>query len=263
MGGAPAHGAERRRMAGRRPAARAARARVCRGARTWRRQAGAVVVGGHTITDPEPKYGMVAFGLADADRLVRNSTAAPGDAAGPDKAARHRNDLDGDQAGERDRRAGGGRGATMTTLNAARPPRRWSRRAPTRPPTSRGSVCSATCARCSRPSGVAARVDAALVPLLPGALDLAQRGVVPGGTRRNHAFARRHDRLGGADPARAARAGRRADLGRALDRDPSPRRARRRARARAGVAHAAIGEVVAGDPGHIAVDGRLAADQPE
>ena len=37
-------------------------------------------------------------------------------------------------------------------------------------------------------SGASARVDATAVPMLPGALDLAQRGVVSGGTGRNHAW---------------------------------------------------------------------------
>ena len=36
------------------------------------------MLGGHTITDPEPKYGMVALGLADPERIVRNSTVPPG-----------------------------------------------------------------------------------------------------------------------------------------------------------------------------------------
>ena len=41
-------------------------------------KAGAAVLGGHTITDPEPKYGMVALGLAEPERIVRNSTVPPG-----------------------------------------------------------------------------------------------------------------------------------------------------------------------------------------
>ena len=41
-------------------------------------KAGVAVLGGHTITDPEPKYGMVALGLTDPERIVRNSTVPPG-----------------------------------------------------------------------------------------------------------------------------------------------------------------------------------------
>ena len=49
---------------------------VLRGGQAVAEEAGAVVLGGHTITDPEPKYGMVAIGYVDPQRVVRNSTAA-------------------------------------------------------------------------------------------------------------------------------------------------------------------------------------------
>jgi selenide, water dikinase len=42
-------------------------------------QAGAAVVGGHSIDDPEPKYGMAVTGTVHPDRIVRNSTGRPGD----------------------------------------------------------------------------------------------------------------------------------------------------------------------------------------
>jgi selenide,water dikinase len=41
--------------------------------------AGAVVVGGHTIEDAEPKYGMAVFGTVHPGRIVRNVGALPGD----------------------------------------------------------------------------------------------------------------------------------------------------------------------------------------
>jgi selenide,water dikinase len=41
--------------------------------------AGAITVGGHTIDDPEPKYGLSVLGVADPEKVVRNSTARPGD----------------------------------------------------------------------------------------------------------------------------------------------------------------------------------------
>jgi len=37
------------------------------------------VLGGHSITDPEPKYGMVVLGFVDPRRMLRNSTAVAGD----------------------------------------------------------------------------------------------------------------------------------------------------------------------------------------
>lgn len=42
-------------------------------------EAGAVVAGGHTITDHEPKYGLAVVGLVELDRIYRNEGARPGD----------------------------------------------------------------------------------------------------------------------------------------------------------------------------------------
>ncbi len=52
---------------------------LCGGAEKCR-EAGAVVVGGHTIDDKEPKYGLSVMGVADPDKVVRNIGALPGDA---------------------------------------------------------------------------------------------------------------------------------------------------------------------------------------
>ncbi len=43
-------------------------------------EAGVVVVGGHTVDDPELKYGMAVTGIVDPRRIVRNVGAQPGDA---------------------------------------------------------------------------------------------------------------------------------------------------------------------------------------
>ncbi len=43
------------------------------------RQAGVTLVGGHTVEDDELKYGLSVTGLVSPDRIVRNSTARPGD----------------------------------------------------------------------------------------------------------------------------------------------------------------------------------------
>ncbi len=55
-------------------------ASVLRGGADVCREAGAVIVGGHTIDDAEPKYGLSVMGIADPDRVVRNIGARPGDA---------------------------------------------------------------------------------------------------------------------------------------------------------------------------------------
>lgn len=42
-------------------------------------EAGITIVGGHTVVDEEPKYGLAVTGIVTPDRIVRNSTAKPGD----------------------------------------------------------------------------------------------------------------------------------------------------------------------------------------
>jgi selenide,water dikinase len=43
-------------------------------------EADIVIAGGHTVKDDEPKYGLAVTGIVEPDRIVRNSTARPGDA---------------------------------------------------------------------------------------------------------------------------------------------------------------------------------------
>jgi selenide,water dikinase len=53
---------------------------ILRGGAEKAREAGAVIAGGHTIQDDEPKYGMVCLGFAHPDLLMTKSAAQPGDA---------------------------------------------------------------------------------------------------------------------------------------------------------------------------------------
>ncbi len=43
------------------------------------KEAGAIVVGGHTVEDDEPKFGLSVMGMVDLDKITQNSTARPGD----------------------------------------------------------------------------------------------------------------------------------------------------------------------------------------
>ena len=230
-------------------------ARVLQGGQDVAADAGAVVAGGHTITATEPIYGMVALGFVDEDDLMRNSTAAPGERLFLTKPIgtgliataikRERATAEQTEAAVR----------TMTTLNAAA--------AGAMVEAGAGAATDVTgfgllghLRKLLEASGVAARIEATLVPTLPGVLDLARAGVVSGGTNRNHAWlsattdwgALTHpEQLVLADAQTSGGlliATRHADaLEVALD-------------AR-GVAYAEIGEVVAGRPGAIAVIGRL------
>lgn len=52
---------------------------ILRGGADKCREAGVIVIGGHTIEDPEPKYGLAVTGFVHPDRVVTNATARPGD----------------------------------------------------------------------------------------------------------------------------------------------------------------------------------------
>ena len=54
-------------------------AEILRGGAEQIRRAGAVLAGGHSIQDQEPKYGLVALGMADPARLMTKDAARPGD----------------------------------------------------------------------------------------------------------------------------------------------------------------------------------------
>jgi selenide,water dikinase len=52
---------------------------ILRGAHEKAEQAGIPILGGHTVEDTEPKFGLSVTGLIHPDQVIRNSTACPGD----------------------------------------------------------------------------------------------------------------------------------------------------------------------------------------
>ena len=52
---------------------------IVRGAAEKCREAGVVIAGGHTITDNEPKFGLVAIGIAESNRILTKGGSKPGD----------------------------------------------------------------------------------------------------------------------------------------------------------------------------------------
>ncbi|MFN2242851.1 MAG: selenide, water dikinase SelD [Anaerolineae bacterium] len=54
--------------------------RILQGAQDKAAEAGVSIIGGHTVDDTEPKYGLAVTGVVHPDRVLRNSTARPGDA---------------------------------------------------------------------------------------------------------------------------------------------------------------------------------------
>jgi len=146
--------------------------------------AGAMVVGGHTIDDPEPKYGMAVVGFADPQRLMRNDAAAAGDVLFLTKPL-------GSGVIATAIKRGVARPETITravevmsTLNAAAA--QAGAEAGVRAATDvTGFGLLGHLQRMLEASGVAAVVDADAVPLLPDARELAAADVVPSGTLRN------------------------------------------------------------------------------
>jgi len=159
---------------------------VLRGGADIAREAGAFVLGGHSVDDPEPKYGMAAIGEVHPKRIVTLARARAGDAlvlTKPIGTGILSTALKRDLATAAEIAPAV---QSMTTLNAgaARAMRATG-----------GGVHAATDVtgfgllghlhNMLAASGVSAEIDAAAVPLLPNAAELVARGAIPGGTERN------------------------------------------------------------------------------
>ena len=147
-------------------------------------EAGIAVIGGHSIDDPEPKFGMCVIGEADPAQLTRNSGARAGDVLVLTKplgtgviATAIKRGIAGEDA-VRDAVA------SMTTLNrgAAEAMLRVGVSAAT-DVTGFGLLIHLR--HMLRASGVSAAINAGAVPLLPHTAELAAAGCISGGTRRN------------------------------------------------------------------------------
>ena len=179
------------------------------------REAGGIIAGGHTVTDPEPKYGLCVTGLIDPARVTAKAHAQPGDVLLLTKplgtgviTTAHKRGL----ARADDLAAAV---ASMTRLN---------RRAAEDKILSKGAVPACTiskdgekafydavrggkgfigahsatditgygllghAAELARNSGVGLRIALQAAPLLPGALDYARQDIVPGGLGRNREY---------------------------------------------------------------------------
>jgi selenide,water dikinase len=168
---------------------------VLRGGLDVCRTASCLLAGGHSIDDPEPKYGLAVTGLAETARLLRIDSADPGTPLSLTKplgigvlntrhkvtAQRFENAIE-----------------AMTTLN--------------RDASLAAVAAGVTCAtdvtgfgllghafKLARASGVTARIDPAAVPYLDGAREAAAAGYVSGGTRRNLAWVDPHTTWRGVD----------------------------------------------------------------
>jgi selenide,water dikinase len=165
--------------------------RVLAGASDATTAAGAILAGGHTIRDTEPKYGLAVVGTVHPDGIWVKSGARPGDAVLLTKPLGTGLVLQAQRQGQAPDGALAAAVAAMKTLNraAAEALRPYEPSAVT-DVTGFGLAGHAheTAAR----SGVRIVLEAAALPTLPGAVELAEAGVRTGGDRRNREFAGPH-----------------------------------------------------------------------
>jgi selenide, water dikinase len=175
---------------------------VLAGAEERVRAAGAILAGGHTIRDSEPKYGLAVVGTVHPEAVWPKAGARPGDALFLTKPLGTGIVLQAFRDGNAPPGALDAAIASMLELNqaAADALRPFSPNAVT-DVTGFGLVGHAY--EVASRSGVRAVVDADALPPLPGALELAEAGVVTGGDRRNRDYAGPHLQSS-ASPAREA-----------------------------------------------------------
>ncbi len=164
---------------------------ILAGAAEATREAGAILAGGHTIRDDEPKYGLAVVGTVHPDGVWRKSGAKPGDAVLLTKPLGTGLVLQAVREGRAPDGSFDAAVAAMCELNrdAADALRSFSPHAVT-DVTGFGLLGHAheTALR----SGVRIVLDADALPALPGAVELAAAGVRTGGDRRNREFAGAH-----------------------------------------------------------------------
>lgn len=160
---------------------------ILRGGQDKVHEAGASLVGGHTITDDEIKFGLSVTGRVHPDRILANAHARAGDMLvltkplGTGIVA---------TAVKRDQAAPGAEAAMIASM------KRLNREA-SRAAHDVGARCATDVTgfgllghawHIARASDVTLRVDPTVLPVLPGATEALAAGIRTGGAERNHAF---------------------------------------------------------------------------
>ena len=159
-------------------------AEILRGGYEKVMEAGAVIAGGHTIEDPVPKYGLCVSGFAHPNEVLLNSTAQPGDVLVLTKPLGSGIITTAIKAQMAEPESIAAATATMAQLNraAAEAMAQVKVHACT-DITGFGLLGHAS--EMAEQSGVSVHIFAQQVPVLPGACELADMGLVPAGAYRN------------------------------------------------------------------------------
>jgi len=152
------------------------------------REAGCAVLGGHSVADPEIKFGYAVTGTIHPDRIKANAGARPGDALVFTKALGTGVIGTALKRGIARPESVEAATASMLTLNraACETMLRFDVHGCT-DITGFGLIGHAR--EMAVASGVTIEIDTAAVPLLPGALDAVRAGAIPGGLKNNVEFA--------------------------------------------------------------------------
>ena len=158
--------------------------KILRGGIDKVKESGAVIAGGHTISDPTPKYGLCVTGFMYKDKVWRNSGAKEGDAVVLTKAIGVGVINTAVKGGEASDRAEKAAVDSMTRLNkAARDAARDLRVHAATDVT--GFSLSGHSLEVAENSGVTVEIDTAKVPILTEAEELARFGFIPEGMYNN------------------------------------------------------------------------------
>ena len=147
-------------------------------------EAGCLIVGGHTVDDPEPKYGMAVIGIVEPGKQVTNAGAKAGDVLVLTKPLGTGIITTAGKQGKASAEVMQGALDTMATLNRA----------------AAEAMVAVGVNACTdvtgyglmghlrgmvRASEVGATINASAVPVLPGTWELLDQDIAPGGTHRN------------------------------------------------------------------------------
>jgi len=222
---------------------------ILRGGAAGCAAAGIAVIGGHSIDDAEPKYGLSVVGVVHPERVVRNSTGRAGDVLVLTKPIGTGVISQAVKVGAAPAETLAAAVASMAALN------REAGEAMVEIGVSAATDITGFgllghLHELAHASGLGARIEAARVPLLPGALEVATAGIIPGGSKRNAAYFERWVRYADLDPALRVLLTDAQTSGGLLIAVPAARLEALRSALRArGVLDAVIGELVDGTAG--------------
>ena len=157
---------------------------ILKGGASKAKQAGINILGGHSIDDKEPKYGLVVTGEAAADKVVTNGGARAGDALILTKPLGSGIIATAIKRGEASERLIAEATAVMSTLNAEGGKLMLQHGASAATDVTGFGLLGHLLEMCEA-SGVSAELSFSELPFIDGVLELAENGIVPGGTKRN------------------------------------------------------------------------------